>query len=83
MAKLDKLGRLVIPKEYREKLGIQLGDDVDMLLSDAEVTIKAKTVSCCICRKNLDADTTVPLCEKCIRTLVEKAQQNDINGFKK
>ncbi len=30
MAKIDNLGRLVIPKEYRKKLGIELGDDVDM-----------------------------------------------------
>ncbi len=72
MAKIDKLGRLEIPKEYREELGIRLGDDVDMLLSDTEVTIKAKAVNCCICRKKLDAGTTVPLCEKCITNLSQK-----------
>ena len=66
LAKIDKLGRIVIPKEYREKLGISLGDKVDMSISDEALTIKPKVNRCCICQGRLAAAADVPLCEKCL-----------------
>ncbi len=66
MAKIDKLGRIVIPKEYRKQLGIELEDEIDISLSDGAVTIRPRVVNCCVCGTRLDKVGIVPLCERCI-----------------
>ena len=42
--KLDGLGRLVIPKEYRKELGIENGDEMEIFLLETGVLIKKKEV---------------------------------------
>lgn len=37
--KLTEGGRIVIPAEYRQALGVQIGDEVILLLEDGEVRI--------------------------------------------
>ena len=69
MAKVDKLGRIVIPKEYRKRLGFSLSDKVDMSISDEALTIKPKVNRCCICQQRLVAAADVPLCEKCLASI--------------
>ena len=66
MAKVGKLGRIVIPKEYREKLGIELEGEIDISLSDGALTIKPKVINRCICQRKLGTDATIPLCDGCI-----------------
>ena len=38
-AKLTEGGRIVIPSEYRQALGLQIGDEVILRLEDGEVRI--------------------------------------------
>lgn len=46
--KVDELGRIVIPKEYREALNIQSNSCITMLLQENEITIKlVENVSKC------------------------------------
>ncbi len=66
MARIDKVGRLVIPKEYRKELGIELDGEVNMLLTDDEIIIRPQKSTCRICRKALGKNATVPLCDACI-----------------
>ena len=66
MARIDKVGRIVIPKEYRKIIGIGLDEDVDMLLSGGEVIIRSQKTTCRLCRKAIEEATTVPLCDACI-----------------
>ena len=66
LAKIDKLGRVVIPVEYRKRLGISLGDEVDIKISDGGVVIAPIAQSCCVCGKRLDKSGGVPLCDRCV-----------------
>lgn len=36
---IDKLGRIVLPKEMRENYDIELGDDVDLIACDEGIMI--------------------------------------------
>ncbi len=76
MAKIDKLGRIVIPKEYRKQLGIELEDEIDISLSDGAVRIRPRVINCCICGATLEAGAEVPLCYGCI-DLVSKCRRSE------
>ncbi len=71
MAKIDNLGRIVIPKEYRQKLNLKSGDPVDISIANDTVNIKAQKTLCCVCGKTLDANCTVPLCRGCIDFVIK------------
>ena len=42
--KLDPLGRVVIPKEFREEIGIKEGEQVEMFLIENGIFIKTREV---------------------------------------
>ena len=69
MAKIDKLGRLVIPKEYRKKLGIDCGDEIDISAKDGELIIKPLALSCRICGIKLAENTRLPVYNSCIKSI--------------
>lgn len=43
--KIDSLGRIVLPKEYRKCLNIQSGDSIDMYLSENCIVLKKHDLS--------------------------------------
>ncbi len=43
LRKIDKLGRIVIPKDFRRALGVDINSEVVIRLKDGVVTIKAAT----------------------------------------
>lgn len=53
---VDKIGRITLPKSYRDKLGIRLGEDVS-------VTIDGNTISI---RKRFEKSYYVSNCMGCI-----------------
>ena len=66
--KIDNLGRVVIPKGYRDKLGINKGDELDIELTNNTVVLQKADRFCCICgNKNLKSD--IPLCSNCINKI--------------
>lgn len=38
--KLDQLGRIVVPKDLRKKLNIEIGDDLDIQLDGNAIVVK-------------------------------------------
>lgn len=40
--KIDDLGRVVIPAEFRRTLGIQEGDDLEITLEDGQVVVRPR-----------------------------------------
>ena len=66
MRKVDKLGRIVIPMEMRNKYGLAEGAKVEFFDSGEGITVKPSAPFCRVCRVGILADVGIPLCEKCI-----------------
>ena len=72
---VDKLGRLVIPIEYRNMLGIENGDPVEILAEKDRIIIRRYMQSCIFCHntKNLVELEGKPVCPECAARLGEMA----------
>lgn len=47
--KLDALGRIVIPKEIRDVLGVKLGDGFQVFVDEERVVLRAYVPGCTFC----------------------------------
>ena len=63
---IDHLGRVVIPIEYRKKLGIKNNSKVFILLEDGKIIIRAERAVCAFCGKRVDNEIELRLCCECI-----------------
>ena len=66
--RVDKLGRIVLPKELRSSLGWSTNAKVSILLHDDGILLKAHHYTCCICgngKKNFHIREK-PVCKSCI-----------------
>ena len=63
---IDRLGRVVIPMEYRKELGIEYQSRVLILLSNGEIVIRPHKRSCALCGEILEGERNIPLCDSCI-----------------
>ena len=84
MRKVDKLGRIVIPRSLREKYGLTEGSDIEFLDDGDGIIIKLGELFCRLCRSEIPCDTSLPLCESCITSVVKnimKKHENKKNVF--
>ena len=70
MRRVDKLGRIVIPRELRDKYGMTEGTEVEFIDSSSGVTVKPAEPFCriCYCKDAVNSET--PLCKECIEKIV-------------
>lgn len=69
--KIDELGRVVIPKETRELLFINIGDSLEIYKDDSEIILKKYAPGCTFCG-NMDSLFNykgVEICEDCKKEL--------------
>lgn len=66
MRKVDKLGRIVIPLELRQKYGLGEGVMIEFLDDGDGITVKPFEPVCKVCRSRISDVATLPLCEACI-----------------
>ena len=66
MKQVDKLGRIVIPLELREKYGLTAGTEVEFLAGSDGVVVKSAGALCKICRTRISDGARLPLCIDCI-----------------
>ena len=78
MRKVDKLGRIVIPKELRDKYGLLEGADINFEDNGNGIVVKADSV-CRICNRSISKDSFFPLCKNCITT-IKKHNDNNSAG---
>lgn len=68
---IDKLGRIVIPVEYRELLGIASGDPVEISAEKDRIIIRRYAASCVFCKS--ESNTTEHMgkavCASCLAKL--------------
>ena len=65
--RIDKLGRIVVPKEFRKALNIEITDSVEIVLVDDRVEIKKHDTRCifCGCKDHLIEMLGKKICRAC------------------
>lgn len=68
---IDELGRIVIPKSMRNKLGINSGDPLEFRIEDGSIVITPDKSSCCFCLGEGDLTTFKGkmICGACLNEL--------------
>lgn len=72
--RVDKIGRIVIPKEMRNNLNIKEGDPVEIIISEDAVMLKKFEAGCKFCGNKNDIVKHMDyyICKKCINVVSGK-----------
>ena len=70
--RIDELGRIVIPKELRNKLGINIKDPMEIYVDGHSITLRKVEDKCIFCgsTKNLTNFKEKLICENCLNNLI-------------
>lgn len=70
--RIDELGRIVIPKELRNKLGINIKDPMEIYVDGHSITLRKVEDKCIFCgsTKNLTNFKEKLVCEDCLDNLI-------------
>lgn len=63
---VDKLGRIVLPMNFRKRLGIERNSKVLISMEEEGVLIKASGSICPMCKEKEELNSELGLCCKCI-----------------
>lgn len=68
---IDDLGRIVLPKDIRKKLGMEIRSSVDLHVEDDKIIISKVYDECIFChsKENLTDFKGKKVCNKCIDEL--------------
>lgn len=69
--KVDKLGRIVLPMQYRKKLGIVTDDTVIVSLKNDTITVSPTKQLCSLCGRRDIFPSDLSVCSTCIRKIKE------------
>ena len=71
--KLDELGRVVIPKEIRNKLDIEEKDPIEIYLEGTSIILRKFETGCIFCNnsKDLVSFKDKLVCKKCLSKMTE------------
>jgi transcriptional pleiotropic regulator of transition state genes len=69
--RIDQLGRLVVPAEFRKLMGIEPGDLLDMRVDQGRLTISKMTPECAMCGNANDLMELhdKQICGDCVRAI--------------
>jgi transcriptional pleiotropic regulator of transition state genes len=71
--RVDKLGRVVLPIRYRERLGLKENSKVNIHLSDDSIFITPAEEKCIMCGSKEKIHSELCLCSRCIEKVKTKA----------
>ena len=65
---IDDLGRIVLPKEIRKRLGLEIRSSVDIYVDNDKIIMSKSNEECVFCtsRNNLTEFKGKCVCQKCI-----------------
>ncbi len=71
---IDELGRIVVPKEMRSKMGMSSQDPIEIYVEDDKIILKKYENACSFCgsRTNLTTFKEKMVCTSCIEEIKEK-----------
>ncbi|MBQ7333808.1 MAG: AbrB/MazE/SpoVT family DNA-binding domain-containing protein [Clostridia bacterium] len=64
--RIDKVGRIVLPKSYVKKLGIKANDKLSISLKDNLIIVCSVEKLCALCGAKLLSEEKIQLCALCI-----------------
>ncbi|MCI8486154.1 MAG: AbrB/MazE/SpoVT family DNA-binding domain-containing protein [Clostridia bacterium] len=70
--RIDELGRIVLPKEWRDINNIREKDALELHIDGKSLTLKKHNNSCVFCgnKKSLQMHNNIHVCKKCINVLI-------------
>ena len=71
--RVDKLGRVVIPIGYRERLGLTENSKVNISLDDEIISITPVKEKCVMCGSEEQVNHSLCLCHNCIERVKTEA----------
>lgn len=76
--KVDELGRVVIPIELRNNLGIQEKDPIEIYVDGSNIVLKKYEQTCIFCgnNKNLSEYKGKLVCDKCSEQIAKNSSNN-------
>ena len=69
---IDKLGRIVLPMEYREKLGIKTDDKIIISLDNGVIILSPAKRMCALCGKEIGISKEMRICDLCVKKIKEE-----------
>ena len=68
---VDNTGRVVIPKEYRNMLGIDLGSELTISIEENKIILQKESKSCMFCKSDIELIKFKNqfVCHNCLREL--------------
>ena len=69
--KIDELGRIVLPIEFRKALNVDTKCDLDMEVKDGAIVLMPKQTVCHSCGAVIPAKSKYCLCKECIKVIKE------------
>lgn len=71
---VDELGRIVIPKETREKLFVGIGDALEIFYDESSIYLKKYAPGCTFCNRvdDLTNFKGVNICSNCLEEIRNK-----------
>ena len=68
---VDRLGRIVLPKEYRQRLGINTDDKVIISFVNDKISISPAKNICALCGVDIVNTGSLRICDACIKQIKE------------
>jgi transcriptional pleiotropic regulator of transition state genes len=67
--KIDKLGRIVLPMDFRKALGLEGEAEVVLGINGNAITVKGVDTSCKLCGSMVEVSKSLGVCSHCIRRI--------------
>ena len=64
---IDNLGRVVIPKKFRDILGIEANEKLLVSLDKERIIISPIDARCALCKSKVGREVKLRLCRSCIQ----------------
>lgn len=67
--KIDKLGRIVLPMNFRKALGLLADAKVAINVEGSTITVKSADTVCKICGRKTKSSNTISVCPCCVKKI--------------
>ena len=67
--KIDKLGRIVLPMDYRKTLGLEGEVRVVLGINGNAITVRGEDTSCRLCGSSIEVSKHLGVCSECVRRI--------------